>query len=78
MERVWRRTQRKDIATGGKSIAEAVDILLSARRGIQRLNGTPTYTRPFEESHNAMCDAEALLEERDFEEDEEDETEESN
>ena len=62
----------------GESIAEAVDILQSARRDIQRLNGTPTYTRPLEEAHNAMCDAEALLEERDFEEDEEDEAEESN
>ena len=62
----------------GESIAEAVDILQSARRDIQRLNGTPTYTRPFEEAHNAMCDAEALLEERDFEEDEEDEAEERN
>ena len=62
----------------GESIAEAVDILQSARSDIQRLNGTPTYTRPLEEAHNAMCEAEALLEERDFEEDEEDETEASN
>ena len=65
----------------GESIAEAVGILHSARRDIQRLNGTPTYTRPLEEAHNAMFDAEALLEERDFEEDEayqEDEAEENN
>ena len=62
----------------GESIAEAVGILQSARRNIQRRNGTPTYTRPLEEAHNAMCEAEALLEERDFEEDEEDEAEESN
>ena len=61
----------------GESIAEAVDILQSARRDTQRLNGTPTYTRPLEEAHNAMCDAEALLEELDFEEDEEDEEDET-
>ena len=74
-QRTWRefgreRNERCDHVTF-QVINPALDILQSARRDIQMLNGTPAYTRPLEEAHNAMCDAEALLEERDYEEDEE-------
>ena len=57
----------------GTRINDAVDILQSARRDIRMLDGTPAYTRPLEEAHNAMCDAEAVLEDR--VEDEEEPTE---
>ena len=79
-QRTWRefgreRNERCDHVTF-QVIEPALDILQSARRDIQMLNGTPAYTTSLEEAHNAMCDAEALLEEREEEEgSEEDELE---
>ena len=67
-QQTWRefgreRNERCDHVTF-QVIEPALDILQSARRDIQMLNGTPAYTSSLEEAHNAMCDAEALLEER--------------
>ena len=57
-------------------IDDAVDQLQSARRDIRMLSGTPAYTRPLIEAHNAMCGAEAVLEDR-VEDEEESVSEES-
>ena len=68
MQRTWREFgQERDARCNYVSdqvIEPALNILRSARGDIQMLNGTPAYTTSLEQAHNDMCDAEAMLEQR--------------
>ena len=57
-------------------IQPALDLVQSARTHMLTHLGTPAWTIPLEQAHNAMCDAEALLEERHSEDEDDEESEE--
>ena len=67
----WREfgTERNEMTMEmSEKMDKADNILRAARKEISRLTGTPAYTPQLEQAHNAMCQAERVLEEESDEE----------